>query len=108
MRPTEMTDSYIGCEYWPTPVTNAVAEEFDFAVVAANPQTVEATVTVFRGASTVAEVVVAPESTETIRLPWIGRSEGCQHAPARRPGGHRPRCRPSFVKAPTGWFQRYL
>lgn len=64
------SDSYIGCEYWPTPVANGVSDEFDFAVVVANPQTAPANVTVTHGGSNVASVSVPAGGLETIRLPW--------------------------------------
>jgi len=63
--------SYVGCEYWPTPTTNSVAPEFEFAVVVANPNVAPADVEVTRGGSPVANVTVAPDGIETIRLPWI-------------------------------------
>ena len=65
------SNSYIGCEYWPTPVMNGVDPEFQFAVAIANPQTASATVTVTRGGSNVATATVAPGALEIIRLPWV-------------------------------------
>ena len=63
--------SYVGCEYWPTPVMNPVAAEFEFAIVVSNPQSVPASVTVTRDGAVVAEGTVAPDGIETVRLPWV-------------------------------------
>ena len=63
--------SYVGCEYWPTPVMNPVAAEFEFAIVVSNPQSVQAQVTVTRDGAVVAEGTVAPDGIETVRLPWV-------------------------------------
>lgn len=65
------SNSYIGCEYWPTPAINGVYEGFDFAVVVTNPQSAPADITVTRNGSMVQTVQVAPGAVETIRLPWI-------------------------------------
>jgi len=65
------SNSYIGCEYWPTAMMNGVASEFQFAVAVANPQTAAATVEVTRGGSSVSTVSVAPGGLEVIRLPWV-------------------------------------
>ena len=65
------SDSYIGCEYWPTPVANGVSQEFQFAVVVANPQTAPANVTVTRNGLGVATVTVPPGGLQTIPLDWL-------------------------------------
>ncbi len=68
----EVSNSYIGCEYWPTTTLNAsIDAAFQFAVVVANPQTMPAQVTVTRGGAMVQQVTVAPGKTETIRLPYV-------------------------------------
>jgi hypothetical protein len=63
--------SYVGCEYWPTPVVNLVAAEFEFAIVVSNPQSVTAQVTVTQNGTVVAEGTVPPDGIETVRLPWV-------------------------------------
>lgn len=74
--------SYLGCEYWPTVTLNNLlgivdasvepdVEEFRFAVAVANPQPMSAEIEVTRAGEVVATATVAPESTETIELPWI-------------------------------------
>src|SRR5690606_27705056 len=67
------SDSYIGCEYWPTPVANGVSQEFQFAVVVANPQTAPANVTVTRNGVGVpgGTVTVPPGGLQTINLDWL-------------------------------------
>ncbi len=73
----EASNSYIGCEYWPTPVLNSsVPTEFDFAVVVANPQDMQAEITVTKGASTVASTTVPQGGVVTIPLPWIPELKG--------------------------------
>lgn len=71
------SNSYIGCEYWPVPTSNSqVAEEFEFAVVVANPQPEMADITVTRNGSTVASAKVSGGAVETIKLPWIDELRG--------------------------------
>lgn len=65
------SNSYIGCEYWPTTTANTVDARFDFAVVVANPQTTPANITVTRNGNTVATATVPAGGLETIRLPWV-------------------------------------
>jgi hypothetical protein len=62
--------SYIGCEYWPTTLTNFVWSIFDFAVVVANPQTADATVTVTGPGGFSKQVTVASGALTKIYLPW--------------------------------------
>jgi hypothetical protein len=78
------SSSYIGCEYWPTPVMNPVAEEFEFAVVVANPQVVPALVTVERAGAMLSSVTVVPGGIEAIRLPWV---DALKNPFMPRPGG---------------------
>ena len=71
------SNSYIGCEYWPTPVLNSnVSSEFDFAVVVANPQAVDAMVTVTRGGSMVATRTIPAGGIDTITLEWVTELKG--------------------------------
>jgi hypothetical protein len=67
------SNSYIGCEYWPTPTINMALsrDDFAFAVVVSNPQSAPATVTVTRGGAEVTSRIVAPGTTEAISLPWV-------------------------------------
>ncbi|MEM9068724.1 MAG: IgGFc-binding protein [Myxococcota bacterium] len=73
----EASNSYIGCEYWPTPVINSqLPDEFEFAVVVANPNLVPARVSVERGDATIAALTIEPGELDTIRLPWIDALKG--------------------------------
>ncbi|MBM4292149.1 MAG: hypothetical protein FJ138_12465 [Deltaproteobacteria bacterium] len=63
--------SYLGCEYWPTPILNAVNQRFSFAVAVANPNARAVTVEVSRGAERVSAVDVQPGALEVIKLPWL-------------------------------------
>lgn len=68
----EAANSYIGCDYWPVSTVNgALADDFEFAVVVANPNTSDAVVTVTRGSSTVATTTVAAHAVSTIPLPYV-------------------------------------
>ncbi|MCC7537771.1 MAG: IgGFc-binding protein, partial [Deltaproteobacteria bacterium] len=71
------SQSYIGCEYWPATVLNpSLPPEFEFAVAVANPQAVDARVTVDRGGTMVADVVVPPGGLETIPLASVAELKG--------------------------------
>lgn len=91
----EASNSYIGCEYWPVPTTNAVSrDDFAFAVVVSNPGTTPATVRVTRGTADVANTTVAPGAVETIELPWIDalqRGTGEEASALVRGGAYRLR-----------------
>jgi hypothetical protein len=82
-REAEMSNSYIGCEYWPTPVLNSgVAPEFEFAVVIANPQTTPAEVRIDRNGISERMVTVPAGGLETVRLPWVDALKGVGGAEA--------------------------
>ena len=71
------SNSYIGCEYWPTPVLNSnVSNDFEFAVVVANPQAVDAMVTITRGGSMVGMRTIPAGGIDTITLPWVAELKG--------------------------------
>lgn len=68
----ERTNSYIGCEYWPTTVANIVDQEaFAFAVVVANPQVDAVEVEVSRGNVFSVTRTIAAGAIEAIELPWV-------------------------------------
>jgi hypothetical protein len=67
---TALGKSYIGCEYYPTVTANLVSTQFHFAAAVSNTTASSATVTVTQGASTIASVMVAPNSVQVIHLPW--------------------------------------
>ncbi len=62
--------SYVSCDYFATTSANAVAAEFEPAIVVSNPQSIEAVVTV-RGPSGERVFNVASGAVETIRLEWL-------------------------------------
>ncbi|HNS96273.1 MAG TPA: IgGFc-binding protein [Polyangiaceae bacterium] len=76
----ERTDSYVGCEYWPTPLANTSElsyDVFDYRVVVGNPNTSKAHVIVTRGSATAWEGDVSAGGLVEIPLPWIdGQSFG--------------------------------
>lgn len=79
--PTSCADAqkyrtYVGCDYWPTIVPNIVWSIFDYGVVVANTQKTVAEVTVTGPNGTHQTVTVAPDSLETIYLPWVKSLKG--------------------------------
>jgi hypothetical protein len=76
----EATDSYVGCEYFPTPLANTAElnpTAFDYRVVVGNPNTAAATVTITKGGTTLYEEDVAAGGLAEIPLPWVdGQSFG--------------------------------
>ena len=71
-----MNHTYIGCDYWPTVVANAVWSIFDYAVIVSNPGMNPATVTVTGPNSTNQTVTVPPDQLVKIYLPWVGDLKG--------------------------------
>jgi hypothetical protein len=71
--------SYIGCDYWPTVVANNVWDIFDYAVVVANGQAVDAQVTVSGGAGGGHSEIVRAGSLTKIFLPWVPELKGPQY-----------------------------
>ncbi len=70
------SQTYIGCDFWPTVTYNPVYHEFAFAVVVANGGGVEAEVSVERGGTAVTSAKVAPGGLATIELPWVMELKG--------------------------------
>ena len=65
------TSSYIGCEYWAVPTANAMLDaDFEFAVVIANPQAIEARVQITDGDEVTLDAAVPPGALETVVLPF--------------------------------------
>ena len=63
--------TYVGCDFWPTPVTNSVWNIFDFAVIVANAGDLPAAITITMAGNQVAAGVVQPNSLEKFYLPWV-------------------------------------
>ena len=63
--------SYQGCEYWPTPLSNSVAEQFNFAIGVVNVNDQPVNLSIRRGMQSIEQRVIAPRALETIILPWI-------------------------------------
>ncbi len=68
--------SYVGCDYWPTVLANAVDNVFDFAVVVANVGTHAADVVVTGPNGVNQKVAVAPGELSKIYLPWVAPLKG--------------------------------
>lgn len=70
----EQTNSYIGCDYWPTPTANSQLDpEFDtnFGVVVHNANEQAAAVTIERGGSVVDEQIVQAGELYTFELSYV-------------------------------------
>ncbi len=68
--------SYIGCDFWPTVVSNNVWSIFDYAVIVANAGTTPADVTIERNGSQVATGTVQPNGLHKFYLPWVKALKG--------------------------------
>jgi hypothetical protein len=68
--------SYIGCDYWPTVLDNAVWSVFDYAVIVANAGMTTADITVTGPAGVNQTGTVAPGALTTIYLPWVPSLKG--------------------------------
>ncbi len=89
--------SYIGCDYFPTVTANVVAEPFHFGVAVSNTTGDAASVTVTKGAATIATAVVAPDSVQLLQLPWEPTLKG--------PGGGLLVPFPASVKVTQGAYR---
>ncbi|HEY8042375.1 MAG TPA: IgGFc-binding protein [Polyangiaceae bacterium] len=70
------SQSYIGCDYWPTVTGNNVWSLFDYAVVVANTGSNVANITVTGPGNTNQTATVAPASLTKIYLPWVAPLKG--------------------------------
>jgi hypothetical protein len=68
--------SYIGCDYWPTVVANAVWSIFDFAVVVSNPGQNPADITVTGPNNTNQKITIMPGQLDKIYLDWVADLKG--------------------------------
>jgi len=74
--PPEITESYIGCDYYPTVTLNPVWSGFDFAVAIANASSAEANVTITRGDMQVQTLTLAANAIEVVTLDWVTQLKG--------------------------------
>jgi hypothetical protein len=75
----EATNSYIGCEYFPTPTVNSqldAAFDNNFGVVVHNANNTAAQVTIQRGGATVAQQDVEAGQLYTFELPYVTELKG--------------------------------
>lgn len=98
-RCSNLGNSYLGCEYWPTITTNSVLDNgFFFSAVVANPNTYDVNVRVEGGSLTSPrERVIAAGAVVPINLPWVPQLSnndprmcpvtGCEGRSARVAGG---------------------
>ncbi|AKF03123.1 Hemagglutinin/hemolysin-related protein [Sandaracinus amylolyticus] len=70
----EARRSYVGCEYFATPLPNWPDLEqhgFDFRIVVTNPEPMPVQVTIYRGTRLVERKLIVPGGFADIALPWI-------------------------------------
>jgi hypothetical protein len=64
--------AYVGCEYFPITLPNTrLSEVFEYAVVVANPQLVDANVRIEVGGAVWMQTTVGAGDVKSITLPWI-------------------------------------
>ncbi|MBI5535962.1 MAG: IgGFc-binding protein [Deltaproteobacteria bacterium] len=90
--PSELYQTYVGCDYYPTVTLNPVWNGFPFAVGVANTSADVVKVTITRGSSTITTADVPAHGAKVIELPWVAELKGgdvdaCQMPPA--PGATR-------------------
>ena len=68
--------AYVGCDFWPTPVANAVWSIFDFVAVIANPSNAPMDVTVTGPNGFNKSVSVPAKGLEKVFLPWVSELKG--------------------------------
>ncbi len=73
------SQSYIGCDFWPTITANPVWKEFDFAVVVANGQKIEAKLTITGPGGFSAIETVPAGGLKTVILPWVEELKGPEY-----------------------------
>ncbi len=73
---SEIDQSYIGCDYYPTITLNPVWTGFAFAVAVANASDQATHVTITRGNAMIQEADVAANALQTFTLPWIPDLKG--------------------------------
>jgi len=70
------TKSYVGCDFWPTVLTNPVWDVFDFTVVVANGGDQAGEVTIERAGKLVSGGAVPPKGLTKFHLPWVPELKG--------------------------------
>lgn len=82
----EVSESYIGCDYYPTQTLNPVWNGFEFAVAVSNASTETVHVTITRGDEVVVEKDITANQLESIPLPWVDELKGGDSECAVPPG----------------------
>lgn len=71
-----LTQGYLGCEFWPTPIANATFDIFDFAVVVINPGEAPAVVEVTGPLGPDQSLVLQPGALTKVYLKWVPELKG--------------------------------
>lgn len=73
---SQVYQSYIGCDYYPTVTLNPVWSGFEFAVAVSNTSAQAANVLITRGATVVQRAMVPAKQLATFTLPWVAELKG--------------------------------
>lgn len=83
---SQVYQSYIGCDYYPTVTLNPVWSGFPFAIAVSNTSTEPTDVVITRGDTIVQRATVPANALSTYELPWIAELKGgditCTQPPA--------------------------
>ncbi len=74
--PPEVTESYIGCDYYPTVTLNPVWSGFDFAIAVANASSAEANVVITKGDSEIQRFTLPSNDLDVVTLDWVAELKG--------------------------------
>ena len=86
--PAALSQSYIGCDYYPTVTGNIVGDNFDFAVAISNTSGDVAMITIDGGALTSPMMVTVPANSLLVqKLPWQQALKMCNDALTPETGG---------------------
>ena len=76
--PTNLEQSNIGCNYYPTVTGNEVRSEFEFAIIISNDRSADAQIHIEGGALTAALTFTVPgRSVHVQKLPWVDLLKAC-------------------------------
>jgi hypothetical protein len=72
------SQSYVGCDFYPTPVANSVWDIFDFAAIVANAGNEEARISVTGPGGFKKEALVGPGRLVKVYMPWVRELKGAE------------------------------
>jgi hypothetical protein len=73
---SQVYQSYIGCDYYPTVTLNPVWSGFSFAIAVSNTSAQPASLLITRGTTVVQRTTVPAHQLSTFELPWVAELKG--------------------------------